>query len=237
MKPMSYRLGSCLASLALVLAWPAAAGARELSFSALVSGQIVAEPSFDPLARHDTLALAHLEVGVELDELLEGLSLELAWEAGGSREELFAGDQPWLHSDLLVHGVVLGASWRLPVFAWLRGVVRLGGTVDFARLQLREDGQTLLSDWANGRVGGFATLGAEVILPRNVWRRWFGRPEGDPLEGFTLGLRLELGWSLRQAFVYDQMRGDRGDISRVPADLGSVHLDGFMFRTGLLCVF
>jgi hypothetical protein len=212
--------------------------ARDVTASALVTGQIAAERSFDPLSADDALALAHIEVGLELEEVLPGLTLELAWETGTQSGDLFAGDQPWLRTELMIQGVVLSAAWRLPVTTWLHGVARMGATCEFARLRLEEDGEVLLTDWANARLGGFASLGAEFILPRNLWRRWVGAEPGDDHEGFTLGIRLEAGWSLRQPYTFDEMHpADAGGIDRARIDLGSIDLSGFMFRAGLVAFF
>jgi len=218
------------------------AEARELTLSICGTGQVVAAREFDPLSSQDVLGLAHVEAGIELPELLPGLSLELAWEGGTTKNDLFAGSAPWLESQLMIHGAVLTAAWRLPLFSWLQATARAGMTLDFARLRFEKDGQTYLSDWANARMGVTAALGAELVLPRNTWRRWFGLDDLEGNQGFTLGLRLEAGWSYRQGFAFDEMAppgsGDEGsDIERMPVDLGSLDLDGFFFRAGLVAFF
>jgi len=124
-------------------------------------------------------------------------------------------------------------------------VGRLAGTLDFARLEVHDANHTYLSDWANAKLGIMGTLGVEFLVPRNLWRRWFQKAPGDKNEGFTLGLRLEAGWSLRQAYDYDEMRapdsGSDGEaeiqIDRQAVDLGAVTLDGFLFRVGLVVFF
>ncbi|HUU00180.1 MAG TPA: hypothetical protein VM425_01925 [Myxococcota bacterium] len=229
--------------VAAALLWLAgSAEARELTLSVCGTGQIVAAREFDPLASQDVLGLAHVEAGLGLGELLPGLSLELAWEGGTTTSDLFAGTTPWLESQLTIHGAVLTAAWRLPLFAWLQATARAGMTLDFARLRFEKDGRTYLSDWANARMGVTAALGAELFLPRNTWRRWFGLSDLENNEGFTLGLRLEAGWSYRQGFAFDDMTppasGSNGsDIKSAPIDLGSLNLDGFFFRLGLVAFF
>ncbi|MBW1807920.1 MAG: hypothetical protein JRJ19_09285 [Deltaproteobacteria bacterium] len=214
--------------------------ARDYSVSVGATGQIAASRDFDPLSDDDEFSLAHVEVGIELDEVLPGLSLEVAWEAGSVSNQLYAGPNPWLSTELAIHGLILSASYRLPLTTWLNGTVRLGGTLDFARLQFTQDDQILLSDWSMARVGIVGTAGVEFLLPRNLWRTWFDKPKGDPDEGFTMGLRFELGWSYRQAFVFDQMRPsdtDKLSIVRSDMDIGGVHIDGLLFRVGLVAVF
>jgi hypothetical protein len=227
---------------ALLLLLTGSVEARELTLSVCGTGQIVAGREFDPLAGQDVLGLAHVEAGIGLPELLPGLSLELAWEGGTSKSDLFAGTNPWLESQLTIHGALLTAVWRLPFFSWLQLTARGGMTLDFARLRFIKDNRVFLSDWANARPGVTAALGAELVLPRNTWRRWFGLEDLEKNEGFTLGLRLEAGWSYREKFSFDDMTPpDSGDnsseISSAPVDLGSLSLDGFFFRLGLVAFF
>lgn len=224
---------------------PLAAPARDFTISACGTGHVVAQREYDPLSSDDALGLAHIELGMELKELLPGLSLEIAWESGTHRDGLFAAGNPWLDADLLMHGVVLSAAYRLPVTGWMNTVVRMGGTLDFARLELREDGRTLLSDWANAKLGVQGVIGVEFFTPRNLLRKWFKQDQGDPDEGFTVGLRFEVGWSYKQEFVYDEMNApapedeevSKRQIDRAPVSLGGIHLDGFIFRAGLVVFF
>jgi hypothetical protein len=134
---------------------------------------------------------------------------------------------------------------RLPVTEWLHGVARAGATLDFVKLELVDGGQTLLSDWANAKLGVQGVLGVEFLMPRNIWRKWFKRPSGHPHDGFTMGLRFEVGWSYKQEFVFDEMNEPtpedeevaKRQIDRLPITLGGIHLDGFMFRAGLIVFF
>jgi hypothetical protein len=222
------------------LAGPAEVFARDYNLSVGATGQIAASRDFDPLSDDDEFNLAHIELGIELDEVLPGLSLEVAWEVGSVSNQLYAGDNPWLSTELAINGLILSASYRLPLTTWLNGTVRLGGTLDFARLRFTQNDQILLSDWSMARLGIIGTAGVEFMLPRNLWRTWFDKPEGDPQQGFTMGLRFELGWSYRQAFVFDQMRSsdtDKLSIARTDMDIGGVHIDGLMFRVALVAVF
>jgi hypothetical protein len=224
---------------------PVGAHARDYTVTLSGSGQVVAQREFDALADDDGLALFHLEFGLELPELLEGLSLELGYETGTRSQHLFAGDDPWLSTHLELHGLTLSVAYRMPVTTWLNATARAGGTLDFARLYLTGPDGVLIEDWANAKVGGFGTLGLEIALPRNLWKRWLSRPEADPNEGFTMGLRMEIGWALRQPFSYDEMRtpvpGNEDEaklqIDRQTIDLGDIHLDGLMFRVGFYTAF
>ncbi|MFC1654287.1 hypothetical protein ACFL2F_00665 [Myxococcota bacterium] len=228
-----------------LLACPPAASARDFAISVCGTGHVVAQREYDPLSADDALGLAHVELGMELEEVLEGLSLEIAWESGRHIGDLFPGGNPWLDADLLMHGVVLSAAYRLPVAEWMNAVGRVGGTLDFAKLELRDGEQTLLSDWANAKLGAQAVIGVEFFTPRNLLRKWFKQDSGDPGEGFTVGLRLEVGWSYKQEFVYDEMNepapGDKEvakrQIDRAPINLGGINLDGFIFRAGLVVFF
>jgi hypothetical protein len=227
------------------LALPPAASARDFIVSVCGTGHIVAQREYDPLSSDDALGLAHVELGMELEELLPGLSLEIAWESGTHRGDLFPGINPWLDADLLMHGIVLSAAYRLPVTEWLNAVGRVGGTLDFAKLELSQGGEVLLSDWANAKLGVQGVIGVELFAPRNLLRRWFKRGAGDPHEGFTAGLRFEVGWSYKQSFVYDEMNEPapeneevaKRQIDRAPVNLGGIHLDGFIFRAGLVVFF
>jgi len=214
--------------------------ARDFTVSICGTGQVAADKDFDPLSANDTIGMAHIEVGMELDEILEGLSLELAYQGGSVESDLFAGQNPWLHTQLLTHGIVVSTSMRIPLADWLNTMVRLGATIDFARLRLSSDADLLLSDWSLARLGAVASAGIEVLLPRNQWRDWFDKPRGDAQEGFTMGIRLEAGWSFRQAYEFDQMipaEGGAGKIALQDVGLGGVGLDGFMFRAGLVVFF
>ena len=231
-----------LVIVAALLMLGSSAGAREWTISICGTGQVVAAREFDPLAGQDILGLAHVEAGIGLPELLPGLSLELAWEGGSARSNLFAGVSPWLSSELTLYGALLSLAWRLPVLDWLRLTSRAGMTLDFARLRFESDGQTYLSDWSIARPGVSAALGAELVLPRNTWRSWFGLEPVDGEQGFTLGLRLEAGWSYRQSFEFDQMTPSASGnansaIEPAAVDLGSLGLDGFFFRAGLVAFF
>ena len=228
-----------------LLACPPASVAREYTVSVCGTGHVVAQREYDPLSSDDALGLAHVELGIELEEVLPGLSLEIAWETGTHRGDLFSGTNPWLDTELLMHGVVLSAAYRLPVTEWMNAVGRVGGTLDFAELELREDGKTLLSDWANAKLGVQGVIGVEFFTPRNLLRKWFSQDPGDPAEGFTMGLRFEVGWSYKQEFVYDEMNEPapsdkeiaKRQIDRAPVNLGGVSLDGFIFRAGLVVFF
>jgi hypothetical protein len=227
------------------LALPQASSARDFIVSVCGTGHIVAAREYDPLSGDDALGLAHVELGMELEELLPGLSLEIAWESGTHSGDLFPAGNPWLDADLLMQGMVLSAAYRLPVTEWMITVGRVGGTLDFAKLELREGGQTLLSDWANAKLGVQGVIGVEIFTPRNLLRKWFKKDAGDPDEGFTVGLRFEVGWSYKQAFVYDEMNEPapeneevaKRQIKRAPVNLGGIHLDGFVFRAGLVVFF
>jgi hypothetical protein len=227
------------------LAIPQTSIARDFAVSVCGTGHIVAQREYDPLSADDALGLAHVELGMELEELLPGLSLEIAWESGTHSGDLFPGGNPWLDADLLMHGVVLSAAYRLPVTEWMNTVARAGGTLDFAKLELREGGRTLLSDWANAKLGVQGVIGVEFFTPRNMLRKWFKQDGGDPDEGFTVGLRFEVGWSYKQEFVYDEMKqpppadeeARKRQIDRAPISLGGIHLDGFLFRAGLVVFF
>ena len=228
-----------------LLACPQSSTARDYTVSVCGTGHVVAQREYDPLSSDDALGLVHIELGLELEELLPGLSLEIAWETGNNRGDMFAGDNPWLETELLVQGIVLSAAYRLPVTEWMNAVGRVGGTLDFAELEIREDGKTLLSDWANAKLGVQGVIGVEIFTPRNLVRKWFRQDPGDPDEGFTMGLRFEVGWSYKQEFVYDEMNepppGDeeiaKRQIERVPINLGGISLDGFIFRAGLVVFF
>jgi len=214
--------------------------ARDYHLSLLGVGQVVADREYDPLSGDDGLALFNLEFGLELPEVTEGLSLELAYGTGSQKARLYAGENPWLKTRLDLHQVLLGAVYRLPLTSWLGATARLGASLDFAKLSLVSDGQTLLADWDLARLGGYATAGLEIALPRSLWTKWMGLPTGDPTEGFTLGLRFEAGWSIRQALRYADISGSGGgqeDIAVQGTDLGSVRLDGFLFRAGAYVVF
>jgi hypothetical protein len=60
-----------------------------------------------------------------------------------------------------------------------------------------------------------------------------------------VGLRFEVGWSYKQEFVYDEMKqpppadeeARKRQIDRAPISLGGIHLDGFLFRAGLVVFF
>jgi hypothetical protein len=229
----------------VILVLPAAVFARDWTVTVGTTTQIAADREFDPLAKEDDIVLAHLEVGMELEEVLEGLNLELDYEPGGRYDALFAGTSAWLNTELDIHRITLGASLRLEFFTWFYAVGRLAGTLDFARLEIHDANNTYLSDWANAKLGMLGTLGVEFLVPRNLWRRWFQKAPGEENDGFTLGLRLEAGWSLRQAYDYDEMRapdsGSAGEaevqIDRQAVKLGAVNLDGFVFRVGLIVFF
>jgi hypothetical protein len=228
-----------------LLACPQSSIARDYSVSVCGTGHIVAQREYDPLSGDDALGLAHVELGLELEEVLPGLSLEIAWESGTHNGNMFPGDNPWLEAGLLMHGIVLSAAYRLPVTEWMNAVGRVGGTLDFAELEIREDGKTLLSDWANAKLGVQGVIGVEIFTPRNLLRKWFRQDPGDPDEGFTMGLRFEVGWSYKQEFVYDEMNEPppedeeiaKRQITRAPVNLGGIHLDGFIFRAGLVVFF
>ncbi len=228
-----------------LLALPQAAFPRDYVVSVCGTGHVVAQREYDPLSADDALGLAHVELGMELEELLPGLSLEIAWESGTHHGDLFPGASRGLDTDLLMHGMVLSAAYRLPVTEWMNTVARVGGTLDFAKLELSEGGEVLLSDWANAKLGIQGVIGVEFFTPRNLLRKWFKRDPGDPREGFTVGLRFEVGWSYKQPFVYDEMNEPapedqevaKRQIDRAPVNLGGVHLDGFIFRVGLVVFF
>lgn len=228
-----------------LLALPLPSSARDFTVSVCGTGHVVAQREYDPLSAGDALGLVHVELGMELRELLEGLSLEIAWESGTHNGDLFPAGNPWLDADLLMHGVVLSAAYRLPVTEWMNTVARVGGTLDFAKLELREGGDTLLSDWANAKLGVQGVIGVEFFTPRNLLRKWFKQDDGDPDDGFTVGLRFEVGWSYKQEFVYDEMSEPapeneevaKRQIDRAPINLGGIHLDGFIFRAGLVVFF
>jgi hypothetical protein len=228
-----------------LLACPQSSHARDYTVSVCGTGHVVAQREYDPLSSDDALGLAHVELGLEFEEVLPGLSLEIAWESGTRHGDMFPGGDPWLDAELLMHGMVLSAAYRLPVTEWMNAVGRVGGTLDFAELEIREDGNTLLSDWANARLGVQGVIGVEIFTPRNLLRRWFKQDPGDPDEGFTVGLRFEVGWSYKQAFVYDEMNEPapedeevaKRQITRAPVNLGGIHLDGFIFRAGLVVFF
>lgn len=228
-----------------LLALPQTSSPRDFTVSVCGTGHVVAQREYDPLSADDALGLAHVELGMELEELLPGLSLEIAWESGTHSGDLFPAGNPWLDADLLMQGVVLSAAYRLPVTEWMNTVARVGGTLDFAKLELREGGDTLLSDWANAKLGVQGVIGVEFFTPRNLLRKWFKQDNGDPDEGFTVGLRFEVGWSYKQEFVYDEMNEPapedqevaKRQIDRAPVNLGGIHLDGFIFRAGLVVFF
>lgn len=229
----------------LCLALPATIQARDFSLTLLSGGQVVADREFDPLAENDGLALVQVELGIELPELLEGFSLELGYGFAEKHAELYAGDQPWLTTGLELHGVLLSAAYRLPLTAWLSASARVGGSLDFVRLRLQTDQTVLLQGWQLAKLGVFGLLGLELGLPRNLWRRWLERPEGDPREGFTLGLRLEAGWAWRQALDYGRLVAPEDEqalagvdpIAREPVDLGDLRLAGCLFRIGVFAIF
>lgn len=156
----------------LLLAAPDWAAARDVTLSLLGGGQVVAGREFDPLAQNDALALMNIELGLELPELLAGFSLELGYEYGDKSAELFAGQQPWLTTGLQLHGLTASAVYRLVLAEWLAASVRVGGSLNFARLRLSTPDGPLLQDWVNARLGAFGTLGLELSLSRNLWRRW-----------------------------------------------------------------
>jgi hypothetical protein len=58
------------------LAIPQTSIARDFAVSVCGTGHIVAQREYDPLSADDALGLAHVELGMELEELLPGLSLE-----------------------------------------------------------------------------------------------------------------------------------------------------------------
>jgi hypothetical protein len=228
-----------------LLACPQPAYARDYTVSVCGTGHIVAQREYDPLSGDDALGLAHVELGLELEEVLPGLSLEIAWESGTHNGDMFPGTNPWLDADLMIQGIVLSAAYRLPVTEWMNAVGRVGGTLDFAELEIREDSKTLLSDWANAKLGVQGVIGVEIFAPRNLLRKWFKQNPGDPDDGFTMGLRLEVGWSYKQEFVYDEMNEPapedkeiaKRQIDRAPVNLGGISLDGFIFRAGLVVFF
>jgi len=228
-----------------LLALPPVSSARVFTVSVCGTGHVVAQREYDPLSADDALGLVHIELGMELEELLEGLSLEIAWETGTNNGDLFPAGNPWLNADLLMQGVVLSAAYRLPVTEWMNTVARVGGTLDFVKLELRESGDTLLSDWANAKLGVQGVIGVEFFTPRNLLRKWFKQDQGDSDDGFTVGLRFEVGWSYKQEFVYDEMNEPapenkevaKRQIDRAPINLGGIHLDGFIFRAGLVVFF
>ncbi len=234
---------SLLAVAILIL--PSTVAARDWTITVGTTAQIAADREFDPLAKEDDIVLAHLEVGMELEELLPGLNVELAYEPGGKYDALFEGSSPWLNAELNIHRIVLGASFRMELSTWFSAVGRLAGTLDFAHLSLHDANNEYLSDWANAKLGVLGTLGVEFVVPRNLWRRWFEKAEGAENDGFTMGLRLEAGWSVRQAYEYSEMMAPAPDdeeqaknqIEREAVDLGAVSLDGFMFRVGLIVFF
>ncbi len=228
--------------------WLSAAGearARDWHLSLLGAGQVVAAPEFDPLAGDDGLAYFQIEGGLEIDELLEGLSLELAYQTADRSASLFSGEQPELTTGLMLHGLSLSAVYRLPLADWLGLAGRLGGSLDFVRLRVAgTEAGTLLERWELACPGGFATLGLELSLPRTLWRRWLDRPAGDPRSGFTIGLRLEAGWQLRAPLDYGRVEaktvaadGEGAAVERRAIDLGRLRLDGFLWRAGLYAVF
>ncbi len=221
------------------------AGARDWHVSLLGAGQVVAAPEFDPLASGDGLVLFQLELGLEIDEFVDGLSLELAYQTGGRNAALYTGSRQDLKTGLDLHGVTLAAVYRHPLTRWLNLSARLGGSLDFARLRVSSaEAGTLLRHWELARPGGFATLGLELALPRALWRRWLDRPAGDAQAGFTIGLRIEAGWQLCAPLDYGRVdpavetpEGQDEAIARQPVDLGSLRLDGFLWRAGLYAVF
>ncbi len=236
------RIHALTAMIALSLCgWPSApAAARDYHVSLLGVGQVVADPEYDTLSADDGLALFNLELGLELPELLEGLGLELTYGTGEQQSRLFAGDDPWLKTRLQLHEVLLGVVYRYPLTSWLNASARVGASLDFAKLSLRSQGEALLSDWDLARLGGYGLLGLELAMPRGLWGKWLTGVEGDPTEGFTIGLRLEAGWSLRQPMRYGDMVGDAGGRQAIEvqgAELGAVSLDGFLFRAGAYVVF
>jgi hypothetical protein len=228
-----------------VLAVTHTASARDWTVSVGATGQLAAEREFDPLGKNDDLALAHLEVGMELEEFIPGFNIELAYDVGGSYDALFEGDSPWLNTELQIHRIVVGASMRLELTTWFSAVAHLAGTLDFARLNLHDANNEYLYDWALAKPGVVGTLGVEFMVPRNLLRRWFEKPAGPENDGFTLGFRMEAGWSLRQAYEFNEMTApapDSGEqaknqIGRQPVNLGDVGLDGFTFRMGLIVFF
>lgn len=209
--------------------------ARDYHVSLLGGAQIVANRDVDALSADDGLPLVHLDLGLELPELSDGLSIELGYQSGKLGSTLFAGDEPWLRSALRMHGLTVGAAYRMPLTNWLILAARAGGTVDFARLRITDDGALLLGGWSMARLGAYGLLGFEIALPRTLWRRWLNRPAGDPRDGFTLGIRLEAGWAYRQPFDYDGVRAPGSGVD--PVQLGDVHLDGALFRAGIFAVF
>lgn len=237
MKPV-IRTGWIVLMLIGLLAGPAVA--RDYHVSLLGVGQVVADPEYDALSGDDGLALFNLELGLELPELLEGFGLELTYGTGTQQARLFAGEDPWLKTRLQLHEVLLGAVYRYPLTSWLNASARIGASLDFAKLSLRSQGEALLSDWDLARLGGYGLLGLELAMPRGLWSKWLTGVEGDPNDGFTVGLRLEAGWSIRQPMRYGDVDGGDGGKQAIAiqgVDLGAVSLDGFLFRAGAYVVF
>lgn len=188
----------------------------------------VTDPRFDLVGERDNLPWVEVGGGYAPGWLEGDLALELGYAYGESSAPLFDVGE----ASLDLHSIQAAAVYRRRTSAGTQAFARGLLSLDFARLEVDGDGQgTDLEDLAI-LFGVEGTLGWEVLIPLSPDRT----ADGHPVRHIALG--IEAGYLFRPleaAFALDRdLQGDEGPrpIERVPSDLGSLDLSGWVLRFG-----
>ncbi len=195
------------------------------------ASQIVADRSYDAISPNDWLPAVRIALGWSFALPAAGLELDVAYLGGG------ANTAP-LHEVgtmfLEIHSAEVGARYRRTFesrwISWAEPYGKLAVAMNWAQLRIAKSSGRNVEQWVT-QPGAIAFLGVEVGPPRR-------KEGGASWEKRLLVLDLSVGWSLKPAFVFDNLRAPvdqtiADPIPEAPVSVGQVWLSGFTFRIGL----
>jgi len=199
---------------------------REINLKAGVVVLNVKDGAYDIYSDSDWMTAS--DIGVEVEAWKE-LIIQLNCVFGYAESSVYGR----YATSLSLIEPQLGVKWGYTFRRFFRPYVSALATYAFmeSSLDLPDHRSVGLSDgWADGKWGGRFALGAELFIPRSVFRG-SGKKRGI-FKDFTLGLAVEFGYKLMQKFDLRMERGGDGvddDFSVIPGELelGELNLSGF----------
>lgn len=207
----------------------------EINFTVGSQSVLIKDHAFDFFSNNDWLSAGSFALEVEVwDELFVQVGLAGTTQQGRVFDRIDA-TLSYLEPQLTLRKGYSVASWARPYAS-------LGGTYAWTEVKFEQDwqygGQSWPGDlgqedgWLEGRFGGKAAIGCELLLPRSVFH-----PKG-PSTGFfgdfTMGAALEAGWMVKQPFSIDAIESDengktkdKAGIPQAQMDLGELWLQGY----------